>query len=369
MPEMNRIKARMGSVDALRGLTVAAMLLVNDAGDWSHVYPWLEHAEWHGCTPADFIFPFFLLIVGVSVNLALGPRLGDGPALDATARAWRGAVARGVLLRGARIVLLGLALHLVATLLLHDRSFRLFGVLQRTGICFAAAGLLAVHVRDARAHWAALIAILLGYWALLAAGGSLQPDQNLADRIDSALLGHLAYQYDAGTGRAHDPEGILATLPALATVILGMRAGAWLRAGEQRKLVLAGVLAVLAGGGWSLLLPLNKQLWTSSFVLWTGGFGMLAIALAHRLIDLRGWPALGRSLGVNAIAAYAGSWVATCAIEGSGIMQPLYDTVFARPLTPYTGPFIPSLLFAAAFTAIFWLLMRGFARRGWLITI
>jgi len=352
---------RINSIDAVRGLTVAAMLLVNDAGDWSHVYPWLEHAEWHGCTPPDFIFPIFLLIVGVSINLALGPRL------DAGANAKD--LARPVLLRAVRIVLLGIALHVVAMLLLNGRGFRLFGVLQRTGICFAAAGLLAIHVRSARAQWAVFAAIVLGYWGLLAAGGSLEPGVNLPDRVDSALLGHLAYQYDAATGIGHDPEGILGTLPSLATVILGLRAGDWLRRGRTRTLALAGAAAMLAGGLWSLALPLNKQLWTSSFVLWTGGFGMLVIALAHQMIDVRGWPPLGRAMGLNAIAAYAGSWIATCVIEGSGIMAPLYATVFSGPLTPALGPFVASLAFAASFTAVFWLAMAGAEKIGWRITI
>lgn len=348
----------------MRGLTVAAMLLVNDAGDWSHVYPWLEHAEWHGCTPADFIFPIFLLIVGVSIELSLGRRLDAG-----VEPAARGALVRTVLLRGARIVLLGLALHAVAALLLHGRGFRLFGVLQRTGICFAAAGLIAIHLRGARAQWAILVAVLLGYWALLAAGGSLQPALNLADRVDTTLLGRLAYQYDPATGLAHDPEGILGTLPALATVVLGMRAGAWVRAGQAKTLAIAGAAAMALGGAWSLALPLNKQLWTSSFVLWTGGFGMLAIALAHRLIDVRGWPAPGRAMGVNAIAAYAGSWIATCLLEGSGIMAPLYRHVFAGPLVPLLGPTAASLAFAGSFTAVFWLAAAYADKRGWRITI
>lgn len=352
---------RINSIDAVRGLTVAAMLLVNDAGDWSHVYPWLEHAEWHGCTPPDFIFPIFMLIVGVSINLALSPRLDAGA--DAAP------LARSVLWRALRIVLLGIALHVVAMLLLNGRGFRLFGVLQRTGICFAAAGLMAIYVRSARAQWTACAAILLGYWALLAAGGSLAPGLNLSDRIDSALLGHLAYQYDAATGIGHDPEGILGTLPSLATVILGLRAGDWLRRGQTRTLALAGAAAMLLGGLWSLALPLNKQLWTSSFVLWTGGFGMLLIALAHQLIDVRGWPALGRAMGLNAIAAYAGSWIATCVIEGSGLMGPLYTHVFSGPLTPVFGPSVASLAFAAAFTALFWLAMAGAEKRGWRITI
>lgn len=352
---------RISSIDALRGLTVAAMLVVNDAGDWGHVFPWLEHADWNGTTLADFIFPFFMLIVGVSLDLALSPKLDAG--------ADRAAMAHAVLLRGVRIVLLGLALHWIASLLLHGRAFRLLGVLQRIGICFALAGLLAIYVRNARAQWAIFGAILLGYWALLAGSGPLLPELNLADRIDTALLGHLAYLYDPASGKAHDPEGILSTLPALATVLLGLRAGAWLRAGRLRALIIAGLAAVALAACWSILLPLNKQLWTSSFVLWTGGFGLLAIALAHALIDQRGWPPIGRSMGVNAIAAYAGSWLATCVLEGFGIMPPLYRSVFATPLVPLFGPEIASLAFALAFTAVFWLVMAAFYRRGWRITI
>lgn len=349
---------RINSVDAVRGLTVAAMLLVNDAGDWSHIYPWLEHAHWHGCTPADFIFPVFMLIVGVSLQLALGRQL------DAGARS--APLARAVLLRGARIVLLGVALNLVSMWAM-DAHFRLLGVLQRTGICFAAAGLIAIYLPGARAQWAVLAATLLGYWALL--HGSVEPNLNLADRIDTALLGPLSYQYDAATGLAHEPEGILSTLPSLATVILGMRAGELLRHGRIGALAAAGAAAMLIGGLWSLALPLNKQLWTSSFVLWTGGFGMLAIALAYQLIDVRGWPPLGRAMGVNAIAAYAGSWLASCALAASGVMGPLYENGFRAPLAPVFGPEFASAAFAAAFTAAFWLAMAYAYKRGWRVTI
>lgn len=349
---------RINSIDAVRGLTVAAMLLVNDAGDWSHIYPWLEHAQWHGCTPADFIFPVFMLIVGVSLQLALGRQLDAGaPAAP---------MARAVLLRGARIVLLGVALNVVSMLAM-DAHFRLLGVLQRTGVCFAAAGLIAIYLPGARAQWAALSAILLGYWALLS--GGVEPNLNLPDRIDTAVLGALSYQYDAVTGLAHEPEGILSTLPALGTVLLGMRAGDWLRKGRTGMLALAGAAAMLIGGAWSLALPLNKQLWTSSFVLWTGGFGMLAIALAHRLVDVRGWPPLGRAMGVNAITAYAGSWLASCALAYSGVMGPLYEHLFRAPLAPLFGPEFASMAFAAAFTAVFWLAMAYACKRGWRVTI
>ncbi|MBV7534666.1 DUF1624 domain-containing protein [Duganella sp. sic0402] len=350
---------RINSVDAVRGLTVTAMLLVNDAGDWSHIYPWLEHAHWHGCTPADFIFPVFMLIVGVSIQLALGRQIEAG--------AVRPPLAQAVLLRGARIVALGIALNVVSMFAM-DAHFRLLGVLQRTGICFAAAGLIALYLPNARTQWALLAATLLGYWALLA-GGGMEPNTNLADRIDTALLGPWSYQFDSATGLAHEPEGILSTLPSLGTVLLGMRAGDLLRRGRIGTLAAAGALAMLVGGLWSLALPLNKQLWTSSFVLWTGGFGMLAIALAYQLIDVRGWPPLGRAMGVNAIAAYAGSWLASCALAASGVMGPLYEQVFRAPLAPLFGQEFASMAFAASFTAVFWLAMGYAWRRGWRITI
>jgi predicted acyltransferase len=364
---MHNTTTRLQSIDALRGLTVAAMLVVNDAGDWGHVYPWIEHADWFGCTFADFIFPFFMLIVGVSISLAYGDKIDSYGSKDTGSDTK--SLARTILLRGLRIFLLGVALHLVASWTLHGREFRLLGVLQRIGICFAAIGLLSVYVRNARTQWLIFGGILLGYWALLVLSGPLTPDMNLADRIDTVLLGHLAYVFDPTTGKAHDPEGILSTLPSLATVLLGVRAGAWLRADQRSKLVFAGIIGIVGGGIWAIAFPLCKQLWTSSFVLWTGGFGLLAIALVHYLIDVRGLPALGRSMGINAIAAYAGSWLATCALEGSGIMQPLYATLFEKPLLPNFGPFVPSFAFALAFAAAFWAVMAYMQKRGWRITI
>ena len=352
---------RLQSVDALRGLTVAAMLLVNDAGDWSHVHPWLEHADWHGCTPADFVFPFFLFIVGVSIGLSLVPQLEAG----ADARELR----RKAGWRGLRIVLLGLGLSAVAWLTIGGgHAYRPMGVLQRVGVCFALGALVAVRWRTARAQWALIAVILLGDWALLAAGGSLEPDANLADRIDSWLLGSHAYLYDAASGRGRDPEGLLSTLPALATVLLGLRAAAWVRSGAMRSLLLGGALAMAAGAAWSGVLPLNKQLWTSSYVLWTGGAAMLALAVAHGLVDQCGWPPLGPSFGLNAITAYAGSWLAICALEGSGAMRPLYAQAFAAPLAGF-APWVPSLAFAAAFTGAWWLAMAALQRRGWRLVI
>lgn len=345
---------RFDSVDALRGLTVAGMLLVNDPGDWGHVYAPLLHADWHGATPTDFVFPFFLFIVGVSVALGIAPRVVSGGG-DA-----RG-LGRDVLLRALRIVLLGLFLNAVTHLVMHTHDFRPMGVLQRIGICFAAAGLVAIHAK-ARTQWLLIAGILLGYWALLALGGPLTKEGNLASRIDTAWLGRHAYQFDARTGLGHEPEGLLSTLPAIATALLGLRAGEWLRRGRTLRLAATGAAAMLAGGAWSLVFPLNKQLWTSSYVLWTGGFAMLALAVAHEWVDRRGWHALGRSLGRNAIVVYAGSWLMVCALFAVGWLKPLYRHGFAW-MTPHAGPYLPSLLYAVAFVALWWLIAVWMDRR------
>lgn len=351
--------ARFASVDALRGLTVAAMLLVNTPGDWSHVYAPLLHAEWHGVTPTDLVFPFFLFIVGVSVALGVVPRAEAGIP--------RPALVRAVLWRAAKIVALGLALHLVAFVLLDRPSFRPWGVLQRIGVCFAVAGLVALYVKP-RLQWALIVALLSGYWALMAPWG-YEPFAHLAARVDTALFGPWLYQWDASLARGQDPEGLLSTLPAIATPLLGVRLGAWLRAGASRAIGAAGVAMLLLGLAWSLVFPLNKALWTSSYVLFTAGCAALALAAAHGLVDRRGWPAIGRRFGVNAIAAYVGAALMTYMVLGMGWMGPLYQHGFAGWMTPRFGPYVPSLAFAFAFVGVWWGVVWAMDRRGWYLKV
>lgn len=347
---------RFHSVDALRGLTVAAMLLVNDPGDWGHVYAPLLHSQWHGCTPTDLVFPFFLFIVGVSVALAIVPRIESG--VD------RNKLRRALLWRAARIVGLGLLLHLAAWWLLDKEDFRPWGVLQRIGVCFAVVGLLALHTR-ARVQWLCLGALLLGYWGLLAWKGGFEPWTNLASRIDTAMLGPHAYLFDPVTGRGHDPEGLLSTLPAIATTLLGLHAGDWLRRGATGHICIAGVAALLLGALWAQVFPFNKNLWTSSYVLWTGGCALLALAACHVLIDQRGWPAIGRSFGVNAITAYAGSALMVYVLIALDWWEPIHRIGFAGWMTPRFGPYLPSLAFALAFVAHWWGITWWMDRRGW----
>jgi predicted acyltransferase len=352
--------SRFISVDVLRGLTVAAMLLVNTPGDWSHVYAPLLHSEWNGCTPTDLIFPMFLFVAGVSISLGVVSRVEGG----ANARAMQEAV----LWRATRIIGLGLLLNLCAWWLLDKPYFRPWGVLQRIGLCVACAGAIAIHTRG-RTQWMVIFGLLFGYWGLLAWGGSYAPFVNLASRIDTALLGPLVYEFDATTGRGHDPEGLLSTIPAIATTLLGLRAGDWLRRGQAKRLLPAGVAALIAGALWAQVLPINKNLWTSSYVLWTGGWSMLSLGACHVLIDRKGWPALGRTFGVNAIAAYAGSGLMYFVLVAIGWWEPIFRVGFADWMTPRFGPFVPSLAFALCFVLAWWLILKAMARQGWILKI
>jgi predicted acyltransferase len=352
---------RLLSIDVLRGLTVAAMLLVNNPGDWGHVYTWLSHSHWHGCSPADFIFPFFLVIVGVSLHLAMEPQLARGKD--------KAAMLKSVVCRGVRIFALGVFLHLIAYALIEGRSFRLMGVLQRIAICYAVVGVLMMYVRSAKWQWIIFASILLFYWLLLSVGGSYEPHFNLVDKVDSVVLASLAYAFDPITQMAQEPEGILSTLPCIATVLLGVRIGAYLRAGQMYLILIIGVVCMALAWLWAFEMPLNKSLWTSSFVLWTGGLAALCIVLTHRLIDVRGFPAIGRSFGVNAIAAYAGSWIVACILISNKWDVAIYQHVFKQNLLGVVNEECISFLFALTFTVLFGVVMLVLRRRGWRFSI
>jgi predicted acyltransferase len=351
---------RLLSLDAFRGCTVAAMLLVNDPGDWGHVYTPLDHSPWNGCTPTDLIFPFFLFVVGVSAALSLVPRLEQG--------AMAGELVRTALWRALRIVVLGVLINLLAWWWMPGVHMRFPGVLQRIGVCFAAIALLATYTRS-RLQWCVIALLLLGYWGLLVMGGSLDRWVNIVSRTDTAVFGHFVYLINPTTGRGHDPEGLLSTLPSIATALLGLRMGAWLRAGKVRALLFAAVAMIALGAVWSLALPLNKNLWTSSFVLWCAGWATLALIIFHALIDQRGWPAIGRRFGMNAIAAYAGSELMQIILPAPGWQDPLYQHVFANWISPLAGPYIASLAYAVAFVAVWWVIVWVMDRQKWYVKL
>lgn len=351
---IRRATPRLASVDALRGCTVAAMLLVNDPGDWGHVYGPLDHSAWNGCTPTDLIFPVFLFVVGVSVALAIVPRLEQGAAPAPLMRA--------ALWRALRILVLGVAINVLAWLIMPGVHLRFPGVLQRIAVCFAGVAFFAIYTR-ARTQWLAIALILAGYAALLAWGGSLAPWTNSVSRVDSAVFGPFVYLIDPVTGRGHDPEGLLSTLPSLATALLGLRAGCWLRQDRSKTLLAAGLAALALGAIGSIWLPLNKNLWTPTFVLWCAGWSMFALLAFQRLIDRYGWPALGRRFGMNAIAAYAGSELMQIILPAFGWQEPLYRHVFSEPIAPVAGPYIASVSYALVCVLVWWMVVYAMDRR------
>lgn len=346
---------RYASVDILRGLTVAAMLLVNNAGDWGQVYAWLQHAAWHGCQPADYIFPLFLFVAGVALPLALEPQRERGRSAAQ--------LLRGVQLRALRVFAVGLLLHVAAALLIAERGLRLPGVLQRIGLCIGLAGAAALYLRP-RAQWLLFAALLSGY-ALVLAWGGVDIDANPALRLDTAVLGRFAYQFDPATGHAFDPEGLLSSVGAVATCVLGLRAGSWLRRGELRRLAVTGFAFAALGALWNLILPFNKALWTPSYVLWTGGIALLLLAACHLLVDRRSLWLPGRALGLNAVLAYAGSWLMVCLLAATGADRWLYQHAFTSWLTPLAGARAASLTWACAVVAVWWLVALALHRRRW----
>lgn len=341
---MTIAQPRIASIDALRGTTVAAMLLVNDPGDWDHVYWPLDHAAWNGATPTDFIFPMFLFVLGVSIALAIVPRLEQGRVREVLRNA--------ALWRALRIIALGLAINLLAAWLLPGRDMRWPGVLQRIGVCFAVVALLAIYT-PRRAWWCVLVGLLVAYTLILWSGATLDKWNNIADRVDTAVFGRQVWDFNRATGQGHDPEGLVSTLGALATSLLGLIAGVWLR--ERRwRLLLPGAVALIAlGWVWHLQLPINKNLWTPSFVLWTGGWSALVLLGFRWLVDTRGWPPLGRRFGVNAITAYAGSEIMQVLLPATGLQALLYGPL-RRTLTPLAGAYVASLSFAVLFLMLWW---------------
>src|ERR1035437_8354832 len=349
---------RVLSVDVLRGLTIALMILVNDPGDWGHVYSQLDHAEWNGFTLTDFVFPNFLFLVGASIILSLESRLARGQS--------RRTLALHILRRA--VLLFAVNVFLATFPHYHWTHLRIYGVLTRIAICYLIAGLMCLITRRARTLVAITAALLIGYWALMRfvpvpgfgvpthAIPILDPDRNLAAWLDRAVNAFTQRTIHTGTLYNHtrDPEGLLSTLPALATTLIGCITGLWLRnrvphdrqgAAEPivgsvssaapvlpaepssrpdvvpvqpneassrpqrsgvegpphfargaakvpqiqtlRVILLAGIVSLALGLLWSFTFPINKNLWTSSYVLFSAGWSLLLLALCYWLIDIR----------------------------------------------------------------------------------
>ncbi|MCR5889076.1 heparan-alpha-glucosaminide N-acetyltransferase domain-containing protein [Hymenobacter sp. J193] len=370
-PLVEASPARLLSLDVFRGLTVLTMVLVNHPGDWGHIYEPLEHAKWNGCTIADLVFPFFLFIVGVSAVYALD-RSRQDPAL-------RPAALRGVWRRALLLVGVGI---LVALLPYFDfGAVRLPGVLQRIGLVFGVCGTLFLYTSRRQQLW--LVAVLLiGYNILMQlvpvpgyGPANLEPETNLGAWLDRLIFTekHL-WQYS----RTWDPEGLLGTLPAVGTGLLGVLAGQWLRRKEVEPaakvawLFVDAVLLTALGLLWNLWFPINKALWTSSFVLFVGGLALALLATLYWLCDLQGWRrglAWAQVAGVNALLVFVGSTLVARTLNMWTVTGPtgtpvgMQEWLYGRFFVPYfASPYVASLAGAVVCVAIWygvlWVLYR-----------
>ena len=383
------MKDRLASLDIFRGVTVAGMILVNNPGSWDDDYPALLHSTWDGCTLADLIFPSFLFIAGVSIPLSRASRLARGARPEE--------LTGHVLRRGAILLALGLLVTWFTGydwhggFIDHLKDWRLPGVLQRIAIVYTAAALLDLHAR-AWQRMAVGAALLLGYWAMMtlipvpgsgAVGATALsvPSGTLAAYVDRSLFdwgewgNHLWYLADPPG--SWDPEGVLSTLPAIVSGLFGVAAGRWL----QRPLPLTQRLCGLAAGGvmlivlgylWDFVFPINKALWTSSYVLLTAGYAAAVLAALGWVADVRGWTGWAlpfKVFGTNAILAYAGDEIIGSLLYKIGLVPAetgkidLASAFYRMIVLPRFEPKTASLVFALCMVAFWGAILTALYRR------
>ena len=367
---------RLLALDVFRGLTIAGMILVNTPGSWSSVYSPLLHAKWHGVTPTDLVFPNFLFIVGVSVFFAF--RKFDhqltGPAV------------RKILVRTLLIFLVGVAMNWFPFYHKSIDELRIMGVLQRIALAYGLGALLALAL-DRRQRWFAAAGILLGYWGLMVWGGSgtdpLSLEDNLARVVDLAVFGE-GHVY-GGFGIPFEPEGLISTIPSVVTVLLGYQVGELIYRQEERitlvkNMLVLGAVGVFLGLFWDLAFPINKALWTSSYVLYAAGIAAMVLAICIDFIDLRGWQGWTKPFqvfGLNPLFAYVLSILLVksattlfrwenAAGDTTNLYAFLYADVF---LLVFRDPYLASLAFGIGFVVLCWAATYVLYRRNIVIKL
>lgn len=386
---MTEPKQRLLSLDFFRGLTVAAMILVNNPGSWGHIYAPLEHAEWNGCTPTDLIFPFFLWIVGVSIAFAMSSSKADPATHQKTIIK---AVKRGIIL-----YLLGFFLAIfgkIISVIIDGNSIweafqtvRLLGVLQRIGIVFIISSIIFLKA-STKTIFKTLIVILAVYWALMTfipvpgvGYPNLEKETNLAAWIDRGIL---TEAHTWASSKTWDPEGILSTLPAVGTCLFGIIVGVWMRRKDVDNptkvawLFTTGITAVILGLLWDLQFPINKALWTSSYVLYAGGLASIGLALCYWIIDVQGYKRFTTPFvvyGVNAITVFFLAGLAPRVLNliqltkpdgtKTGLLVRFYETCY----TPFFSPINASLVWAITYVLGFYVLLYFMYKKNIIIKV
>jgi predicted acyltransferase len=332
---------RVRALDVLRGAAILGMILVNNQGNGGHAFPGTVHSKWNGWTPADLVMPLFLFVVGASMVLSRRTSIPSA------------------IRRAGLLILVGLALNLFPDS--DPAQVNFTGVLQRIALAYLLATLVVRYVPLRRQPWLAA-GVLVGFWVALAAWGSMTPADNLPGAIDRAVLGAHRIYLD-GT---YDPNGLLSTLPSVVSVLAGYWAMVWLRdrpatGDTTRRLLGAGAVCIGAGMLWGLVFPINKILWTSSFVVLATGWSLVALAVAYQ--RRRAWWL--EVLGLNAIVLFAGSELMSSVFKDIGVRHGLWTFV----LSPVFGLRLGSLMYSLAFGAVWWLILYGMWRKRWFVKI
>lgn len=376
------MKERYFALDVFRGATVALMITVNNPGSWKHIYAPLGHAPWHGCTPTDLVFPFFLFAVGNAMAFVM-PRLQQQG---------QGVFWKKVLKRFLLIFLIGLFLNWApfikwlgdSLVFKHwvnpdnpDEGIRILGVLQRIALAYLFASIL-VYFTSARMAFLWSAVLLLAYWGIVVAGNPADPyslEGFIGTTWDRNILGN-AHIYK-GEGVPFDPEGLLSTLPAIAQVVFGYFAGQYIQQKGKNyemlsHLLLAGVIFTLAGLVWGTSFPINKKIWTSSYVLYTTGLALMSLSVLIYLIEFRQvrgwWSSFFDAFGKNPLFIFVLSgflprvvalfrWQNGVADDGSPTYTHAFSWFYKQVCDPISAdPRVGSLLYAIALISFYWLL-------------
>ena len=362
-------KARLASIDVMRGVTVAFMIMVNNNGQNDLAYRWMNHSAWNGFTPTDLVFPTFLFVMGISLVLSSGA--------NRARKTPRSVQLRHILRRTLLLFLFGLVVN--GFPYFHLDTLRIYGVLQRFAVCYLLASLLQMLTLKVSRYVALFLLCIIGYWILLRwvpiPGFGLpvknfpllDPDINLTAFIDRHIFPTRLFEH------TRDPEGLLSDIPSFASTLLGMIAGRWITASRAASAKLKGMLAgavilLVVGQIWSRTFPINKKLWTSSYVLYAGGWSVLILGLFYFAIEMKQWR--GRwispwlAFGTNAIVAYVISELLSSAVAvfranpQQSIQEFLYQGFFQSIGTPALGSLIYSTVFAVVCWIPVWLLYR-----------
>lgn len=376
---------RLLSLDVLRGVAMAGMILVNNPGDWGHIYPPLDHSEWNGCTPTDLVFPFFLFMVGVAIVFAMEKRLTE--TRDHGKLIWH------AFKRMITLLLINYGVHIFFQFL--DGKFnignilsdiRIPGVLPRIAVVYFICTVIYLKTSAKTRVWL-FAGALVGYFIIMTCipvpgvgYANLNPETNLGAWFDRLVFGtnHLWSQ-----SKVWDPEGILGTIPAIGTGLFGIRVGTWLKDQtiENGKKVawmfVYGALAVVIALFWDFFFPINKKLWTSSFVLYTGGLATMALAALYWVIDVNNYKRAAPffvTFGMNSITAYiladiVPGLMGAIKMTHNGLPTNLYGYIYQTVFVPFFSPVNASLAAAIALVLLLWVIMYPLYKKKIIIKV